>query len=710
MALLIVDDEESNRDMLSRRLRRQGFEVALADSGPQALASIDQQVPDTVLLDIRMPGMSGMEVLQAIRQKYSPAELPVIMVTAESQSASVVEALQCGANDYITKPIDMPVALARIHAQLAQRDRATALRESEERYARAALGANDGLWDWDLEKDEVFFSPRWKEILGYHDGEIGNQPAEWLARVHPEDRAPLESATAAHLSGESPQLECAHRVRAKDGSYRWVLTRGRVLRNPSGQPVRMAGSATDITASRIADPLTGLPNRVLFMERLEQRIEQARRQAGPRFAVLLLDVDRFKNINDSLGRTGGDELLKAIARRLRERLRSTDTLARLQDDCAVARMAGDQFAVLLHEIYQAEDAVTVAERIGSEIDAPFLLNGHEVFVTLSIGIAGSDVVYDRAEDLMRDADIAVHAAKMAGRARYRVFEPRLRQQAVTRLQLETDLRRALERNELRLQYQPIVDLRTGAIAGFEALVRWQHPSRGLIAPGEFIPLAEETGLIVPAGYWILEQACRDVRRLLDTAPAVSSAPRDLTLHLNFSPVQLAEPGAIDEIERIVRRCWPDQRGLRLSFEITEGTMVHNPDGISALLARLQDLHVGLDIDDFGTGYSSLSQLHHLPVQTLKIDRAFVSRIGAKEESKEIIRAILVLAHNLNMDVIAEGVETVAQIAHLQALNCEYAQGFYFAKPMDRESAWSLIAPGGANSGGLILPGDAAVLS
>jgi diguanylate cyclase (GGDEF)-like protein/PAS domain S-box-containing protein len=699
MALLIVDDEESNRDMLSRRLERQGFQVALAADGPQALDSIRRETPDAVLMDIRMPGMSGMEVLLAIRRMYSPSELPVIMVTAESQSASLVEALQSGANDYITKPIDMPVALARIRAQLAQRNLSTALRESEERYARAARGANDGLWDWDLEKGEIYFSPRWKEMLGYEDAEIRNLPDEWLSRVHPDDRAQFDSAVTAHCCGETPQLECEQRVKSKDGSYRWMLSRGRAVRNPSGAAIRMAGSQTDITASKVADPLTGLPNRVLFMDRLERRVEQARGRPDSRFAILLLDVDRFKNINDSLGHAAGDELLKGIARRLRERLRASDTVARLQEDCSIARLAGDEFAVLLHEIHDVQDSVSVADRIGAEMHQPFLLGGHEVYVTLSIGVAGSEAGCERAEDLMRDADTALHCAKVAGRARFEIFEPGMRHRAITRLQLETDLRRALVRNELCLYYQPIVDLRTRRIAGFEALVRWQHPTRGLVAPGEFIPLAEETGLIVPAGHWIIEQACRDTERWLRTRPGGAPPLQPLTLHLNFSPVQLAEISAIEEIERIVRRSWPDPSGLRLSFEITEGTLVQNPDGISALLARLRDLRVGLDIDDFGTGYSSLSQLQHLPVQTLKIDRAFVSRIGDKEESLEIIRAIMSLAHNLNMDVIAEGVESATQIAHLQDLDCEYGQGFYFAKPMDPESAWSLMESGAFASWG-----------
>jgi diguanylate cyclase (GGDEF)-like protein/PAS domain S-box-containing protein len=650
-----------------------------------------------VLLDIRMPGMSGMQVLQAIRRQYSSTQLPVIMVTAEGHSASIVEALQMGANDYVTKPVDMPVALARIRTLLSQKTLSTALRESEDRYARAARGSNDGLWDWDLVKSEIYYSPRWKEMLGYRDGEIGQRPDEWLCRVHPDDFPRLQAAVAAHCRRETPQLDCEHRMHCKDGTYRWMLSRGLAVWNESGEATRVAGSQTDITAAKVADPLTGLPNRLLFMDRLARRVELSKRRPAREFAILLLGVDRFKNVNDSLGHLAGDLLLKALAERLRDKLRAADTVARLQEDCGVARLAGDEFAVLLDEIRQGGEAVSVADRLGAAMRAPFVLDGHEIFVTASIGIARSAHGYERAEDLMRDADTALHCAKAAGRSRFEIFDAGMRRRAITRLQVETDLRRALERNELRLHYQPIVDLRTCAIAGFEALVRWQHPLRGMIPPADFIPVAEETGLIVAAGHWILEQACRDAQRWLGTAIGSALLPGSgaLTLHVNFSPVQFAELGAIDEIERILRNSWPGGRGFGLSFELTESTMMQNSDTISTLLARLRDLHIGLDIDDFGTGYSSLSQLHHLPVQAIKIDRAFVSRIGLDGDSLEIIRTIVALAHNLGMDIIAEGVETAQQLAQLKALGCEYAQGYYFGKPTDRETAWSLISlPGG----------------
>jgi len=687
MALLIVDDEESNRDMLSRRLERQGFQAITAADGPEALDAIRARPFDLVLLDIRMPGMNGIQVLQAIREQYPAAQLPVIMVSAEAQSASIVEALELGANDYITKPVDLPVALARIRTQIAQRSLQQALRESEERYARAARGANDGLWDWNLETGCIYFSPRWKEMLGFADAEIGADPMDWFNRMHPEDRVRFEDAVAAHRRRQTPQLACEHRVLDKDGRYRWMLTRGLAQWDASGKAIRMAGSQTDITAGKLADPLTGLPNRLVFMDRLERSIEYAQRHPNYAFAVLFLDVDRFKNVNDSLGHNLGNLLLQAMADRLRTGLRSADTVSRLQEDCRLARLGGDEFAVLLDDANQVQDAAAVAQRIAAALHAPFVLDSHEVFTTVSIGIAMSSIGYARPEDLLRDADTALYCAKEAGRARFEIFDAGMRRRAVTRLQMEMDLRRAVEREEFRLHYQPIVDLRASRIAGFEVLVRWQHPQRGLISPAEFIPLAEETGLIVPLGTRILEQVCRDMERWRLHDPAHPP----LNLHVNVSGVQLMQTGAIEDIERTVRRSRPDTNGFRLSLEITETTMMRNSEAICTLLARLRDLDIGLDIDDFGTGYSSLSQLHNLPVQTLKIDRSFVSRLGQDEEGSEIVRTIIAMAHNLGMDVVAEGVETAEQLAQLKALDCEFVQGFYYGRPVALETAWSLVA-------------------
>jgi EAL domain-containing protein (putative c-di-GMP-specific phosphodiesterase class I) len=302
-----------------------------------------------------------------------------------------------------------------------------------------------------------------------------------------------------------------------------------------------------------------------------------------------------------------------------------------------------------------------------------------------MGIAGGANGYERAEDLMRDADTALHCAKVAGRSRFEIFDTTMRRRAITRLQVETDLRRALERHELRLHYQPIVDLRTGAIAGFEALVRWQHPLRGMISPMEFIPVAEETGLIVPAGHWIIEQACRDVERWLGTVPAGPLLPGGaLTLHVNFSPVQFAELGAIDEIERILRRCWPAGRGFGLSFEITESTMMQNSDNVSVLLARLRDLHIGLDIDDFGTGYSSLSHLARMPADEVKIDRSFVQGLESDVEYAAVVRSAIDMAHSLGLKVVAEGIETEFAAQRLRTFGCDVGQGYLYAKPMPYE--------------------------
>jgi diguanylate cyclase (GGDEF)-like protein len=424
------------------------------------------------------------------------------------------------------------------------------------------------------------------------------------------------------------------------------------------------------------DSLTNLPNRALFMDRLEHALAYSKRHKNYLFAVLFLDMDRFKAVNDSLGHSKGDQLLIAIARRLEECLRSGDTITRL---------GGDEFVFLLEDIKDINKATDVADRIQKALTLPFNLGGHEVFITTSIGIALSTKVYQQAEDILRDADIAMYRAKALGKGGYEVFDTSMHTQALTLLQLETELRRAIERGEFRLYYQPIVLLESGRITGFEALVRWQHPDRGLVSPADFIPLAEETGLIIPIGWWVLREACRQIRTWHVKFPVTEP----LAISVNISGKQFSQPDLIEQIEQILQETGIDARSLKL--EITESVLMENAESAAAMLVQMQALGIRFSMDDFGTGYSSLSYLHRFPINTLKIDRAFINGLNVDMEKMDIIRTIVALACSLDMDVIAEGVETCQQMYQLKALKCDFGQGYFFSKPLNSEMAAALIA-------------------
>ncbi len=683
-SLLLVDDEELNRDMLGRRLELHGYRVAFAEDGQQALDMVDQQTFDLILLDVMMPCLSGLQVLVRLRAIHSPAELPIIMVTAKNHSDDVVEALQIGANDYVTKPIDFPVALARIASHIAHKRVQAALRESETRYALAARGVNDGLWDWDLRTEQLYYSPRWKAMLGYAEHEVGTDPEEWLGRVHPEDLPQVRADLEAHRQGLTSQFQNEHRMLHKDQTYHWMLSRGLAVQDGSGKGWRMAGSQTDITEGKVADALTGLPNRVLFVDRLGRAIERSKRNPDYLFAVLFLDLDRFKVINDSLGHLIGDQLLIAIARRLEACLRASDSVARLGDVSTIARLGGDEFTVLLDGISHIDDASAVADRIQAALATPFQLNGHLVYTSASIGITLSATRYNTPDEPLRDADTAMYMAKNKGKARSEVFDAAMRNQAVARQQMETELRRAIQRQEFCLHYQPILSLETDRISGFEALLRWQHPQRGLLSPDAFIPVAEETGLIVPIGWWVLREACSQMSLWQDRFPG----DPPLFICVNLSCKQFLQADMVAGIEKVMNETGLDPRQLKL--EITESTIMENHETAAAMLTRLREIGVQVSIDDFGTGHSSLSYLRRFPIDTVKIDRSFVSEI-IENNSSNFVQAIVTLAHNLNLDVVAEGVETEAQRHRLKALSCEFGQGFYFSKPVDSAAAERLLA-------------------
>jgi len=428
------------------------------------------------------------------------------------------------------------------------------------------------------------------------------------------------------------------------------------------------------------DALTGLPNRALFMDHLSACVARGHRRREDLFAVLFLDLDRFKIVNDSLGHLTGDLLLTAIARRLELCLRPGDL---------VARLGGDEFTVLLRHLDADQDAFRVAERIAEALAEPFNLDGHEVFTSASIGIALSTTGYQKAEDCLRDADTAMYRAKSSGRSRYAVFDHSMHAHAVALLQLETDLRHAVSRGQFYLEYQPILCLSNDCLTGFEALIRWRHPDKGLIMPEQFLPLAEETGLMLPIGRWALNEACRQMRAWREACPGRP----DLAVSINVSARQFERPELVDEVGEALRASGLEPEALKL--EITESVLMANAPASASVLDRLRRLGVQVQVDDFGTGYSSLSYLHRFRVDTLKIDRSFVSALGGDGETMEIIRTILTLGRNLGVDIVAEGVESPGQLDALRSLGCEFVQGFLFAPPLGADRAQAMLECGTA---------------
>lgn len=588
--------------------------------------------------------------------------------------------------DYATVAIVNASLYEQAQMEINDRKRAEqALRASEKRYELAVQGAKDGLWDWDLNTNQVYFSPRWKAMLGYSDDEIGTSPDEWFNRVHPRDLEKLKLELTAHINGAAPNFENEHRILHKDGTYRWVLARGLVVKENEGLVHRMAGSLTDITLRKtqeeklihdaLHDALTGLPNRTLFLDRLRLALERCKRRRGYAFAVLFLDLDRFKDVNDSLGHLSGDQLLIKIGDLLKDGLRKTDT---------VARFGGDEFVILLDDLQDSQASMRVANWILEELSKPIQVSGQDIFISASIGIVLSTPSYKQAEDVLRDADIAMYYAKSRGRKRYQVFEPQMRDRLMQRLTLESELRLALERDELRVYYQPIVSLQFNQLIGFEALVRWQHPTRGLLHPRDFIPIAEESGLIIPIDRWVLLKAAGQMRQWQERVPGMPQ----LIISVNISSRQLTQPDLVEQVQQVLDETGLDPRLLKL--EISEHSILDHDKEVNGTFAGLQSLGIQIQIDDFGIGFSSLSYLSNYPISALKIDQAFISRMAKDESQLKIIEAIIDLTHRLGVGVIAEGVETNSQLEQLKQMECEYGQGYLISKPLNEVEVQVLL--------------------
>lgn len=631
---------------------------------------------DVGLIDLCVDDSRDLATFTTVRA-LAP-ELPLVVQSGLQEDAIALEAVAGGAQDYLVKR-SFTAELVRRALRYAMERSAVdrELRESRERYQLALAGARDGIWDWDVRAGTFVVSDRWASILGLEQADFGNEVEDWLLLVHPEDRDRVWNTLQEHLAGKTPHFEVEHRMLHTGSRAVWVRTRGLAVHDASGQVTRVAGSLSDVTERRdfearlvhraSTDDLTGLANRTAFLTRLQDAADKLEQGTGSPFALLFLDLDRFKIINDSLGHQVGDRLLIAVAQRLRLSVRPSDL---------VARLGGDEFAILAESVEGPRGAEELAARIHRMLAQPFVLAENQIFASVSIGIVANAHRGGVAEELLRNADIAMYRSKRAGRAGTELFTQAHHAAVAGRLDLETGLRRAIAEEGLSLNYQPIVRLPGAELVGFEALVRWRQAEDRWVEPSVFIPLAEETGLINELGAWVLRQACTRMAELGRMHPATAG----LGISVNVSSRQFAQGDLYALVLQVL-----DETGLppsRLVLELTETALMENPVTVTDVLSRLRAHGVRVHLDDFGIGYSSLSYLQRFPIDSLKIDRSFTRGVPGKSGDEAIVRAILSLASALNMEVVAEGVETLAQVSHLASLRCGFGQGYLFSRPVE----------------------------
>ncbi len=681
--ILVADDEPTNRNLLRDALELSGFEVAEAADGREAVDVFTRRRPDLIVLDVRMPRMDGFQATSAIRAHPAGQTVPIVILTAFDDMESINRAYESGASDFTTKPFSLMVLTNRVQYMLRARQAMDDLRRSEERLARAQRNAGLGHWDWLPASDELTVSDECRRLLEVPDGAPVLLEG-LLRRLHPEDRTGARHALDAAAAG-APTDGVDLRLRLEDGRTRYLHLKAVARLDEDRGPAGVSGTMLDITERKESeerirflafyDGLTGLPNRTLFLERLRISMGAARREKCS-VAILFCDLDRFKHVNDTYGHSVGDSLLKEAAERLRTALRSSDTLARIESDRhgdTVARLGGDEFLASVTGIHRPNDAARISRRVLASLEKPFHVEGYELFVSGSIGISMFPHDGEDPETLLKYADSAMYQAKQAGRNAAHFYDHRLHESAVRKLSLENRLRHALEREELVVHFQPMVDVATSSVVGAEALVRWVHPERGLLPPGEFIEIAEETGLIVPMGEWILRNALAEAKAWQEQGHGA------LRLSVNLSARQFKERQLASVIGEAVR-----QAGMpadRVELEITESLLMYNTEEAVRILQELREQGLGIALDDFGTGYSSLSYLLKFPISTLKIDRVFVKEICLDPRSAAVTRSIVAMAGGLGLSLVAEGVETREQADELKRKGCWLMQGFLFGKPM-----------------------------
>jgi diguanylate cyclase (GGDEF)-like protein len=679
----VVSGDRALSESLLEMLGESGHEASRAHNTVAARFESAKLRPQLALVDMAFRSSSHTRLIRSLHALGVPLVFGLVRSTKPNQLGTALEA---PIDDVLELPIAPELLTLRVKAaadRIWTGERARQRDTPDEAPALEldlrALEGSDAPWEWDL-NDHIFVADRsWNELLGLDDPEVSTDPESWLERIHPADSERFRGAVYDHLLGVLPQLRSTVRIRHGDGSYHWFMARGRAQPSSTAEGTRLCGLLTEITDARRQslteadehgiDPVTGLIGKPRILERINRALARIRRLEQGSLAVLALDLDRFRRVTDSLGPAAADRLLRAVAERLQQVASDTVTLA---------RYSGDEFIVLVDDIGSLQDAINVANELERQLLAPFDVEDMDVVTTTSIGLVVLRDDHQHAEELVRDADTAMHHAKRLGGHRLNVFDPEIRTQEIQRLVLESDLYRAIANNELRVAFQPIVRLADGRIIGFEALVRWYHPERGLIPPGEFVPLAEETGLIIPIDRWVAETACAQLRswQTRYRQPA-------LTVSVNISSTQFLQPDLVAQLDHIVRKT--GLYGASLNVEVTESLIVEHASHAAAMLRQLKKLDIGISVDDFGTGYSSLSYLRRFDIDTVKIDASFVSTMLVEEDSLEIVRAIATLARRLGKSTVVEGVEVGTQIEVVRSMEADCVQGFYLSPPLQAET-------------------------
>lgn len=672
--VLVVDDEAVNRSALSRRLQNEGYTVSTASGGAEVARLISKEPFDAVLLDVMMPGLNGYQVLAEIRKSYTRLELPVVMVTSKNKKEDIVRALTAGANDYITKPINFRTAISQIGRHIATKRLTKEVRQDETKFASEDSGIKTA-WTWDLLIDRITCSSIWRQTAADDRYSMSEPAEEWFHRIHPDDRPQAWKAIEDHRQGLSTRCYCEYRIRLENESFEWAVLTCEIVSEDSGYQVQMVGSQTFRSRRRSTDPLTGLANRTVFVEYLDHAVSRARAQPDYLFVVLSLNIDQFKVGNNPVGYQVWDEALVEMARRLKSCMHDSDIISRPVGGSSIRRFGGDEFIVLVHGIKQLDNATHIGNRILNVVSKPIQLDDKSIPVVASVGLAIGSRDSGAAEELLSNAASAMSQAKTKGESCLCLFDKTVRSQASQRLTLEADMSQGLRHRQFEVHYQPIVSLKSGMIEGFEALLRWHHPTQGLISAAQFITIAENLGKIVELGSGAMKEACQQLHTWQSFHPDLAHA----YISVNISANQFFDPG----FSKVVTRCLEDT-GLaahNLKLEIPESIFARDPDACTTILHMLYKLGVRFSLDDFGGGHSSLSYVQQFPIDTIKIDRSLIAQMKDSVQSQEVVKGIVEIAHGFGMSVTAKGVENQSQVAMLRDFGCETGQGLLYASPV-----------------------------